>query len=93
LQNDGSLLPHPSFNQNRNQNYNSFTLDMMLRWNFAPGSEMVVSWKNAAFAENNQVVNDYFKNLSDTWLNQSNSLSVKLLYYIDYNSLRKNKKT
>ena len=93
LQNDGSLLPHPSFNQNRNQNYNSFTLDMMLRWNFAPGSEMVVSWKNAAFAENNQVVNDYFRNLSDTWLNQSNSLSVKLLYYIDYNSLHKNKKT
>lgn len=89
LQQDGSLVVDPTFTQKLDQNFNSFTVDMMFKWNFAPGSELVMAWKNAAFAQNDVVINNYWNNLSDTWLNQSNSLSVKILYYIDYNNLKK----
>lgn len=92
LQEDGSTVSDPTYTDNADQNYNAFTVDMMFRWNFAPGSELVMSWKNSAFADNDIVNNNYWKNIRDTWLNQSNSLSLKVLYYIDYNSVKKKKK-
>jgi len=91
LQQNGSLSNYSSFSKNNDQNYNAFTIDMIIRWNFAPGSELIVAWKNAAFAERDKVINSYWGNLHDTWLNQSNSLSFKVLYYIDYNNLKKKK--
>jgi hypothetical protein len=91
LQKDGSLLPEPGYSENKDQNYNAFNIDMVVRWIFAPGSELSMAWKNAAYAEDNAVERDYWRNLSDTWRNQSNSLSVRVLYYIDYNSLKKKK--
>ena len=92
LQHDGSLQDYPTYNKNMDQNYNAFTVDMIFRWNFAPGSELVIAWKNAAYAIQDVVVDNYWTNLRDTWLNQSNSLSMKVLYYIDYNNLKKKKK-
>ncbi|HEY5591156.1 MAG TPA: DUF5916 domain-containing protein, partial [Paludibacter sp.] len=92
LQHDGSLQDYPTYNKNMDQNYNAFTVDMIFRWNFAPGSELVMAWKNAAYAIQDVVVDSYWNNLRDTWLNQSNSLSIKVLYYIDYNNLKKKKK-
>jgi len=93
LQTDGSLKSDPAFNENSDLNFNSFTVDMMFRWNFAPGSELVMSWKKDAYTQNNQIEYNYWKNLSDSWLNQYNTISLKVLYYIDYNRLRKKKNT
>jgi hypothetical protein len=93
LQQDGSLMEDLTYTENKDQNYNAFTVDTMLKWNFAPGSELVMAWKNAAFADQNRVETNYWSNLRNTWLNQSNSLSVKVLYYIDFNSLKKKKTT
>jgi len=64
---------------------------MLFRWYFAPGLELDIAWKNAAFAQKDVVVNNYWNNVRDTWLNQSKSLSMKVLYYIDYNSFKKKK--
>jgi hypothetical protein len=90
LENDGSLEPDPNYLQNKNENYNAFNVDLIFRWIFAPGSELTFSWKNAIFTDGEEVNPDYFDNLSNTWhSDQINSLSVKILYYIDYNSLRK----
>jgi len=89
---NGTLTEDPTYTQNKDQNYNAFTVDMIFRWNFAPGSELVMAWKNAAYAVQNEVINNYWENMRDTWLNQSNSLSLKVLYYIDYNNLKKKKK-
>jgi hypothetical protein len=89
LQPDGSMLIDPSYTENQNQNYNAFTVDMLFRWNFAPGSEMVIAWKNAAYACQSDIIGNYWDNLHNTWLNQSNSISLKVLYYIDYNNLNK----
>jgi len=87
LQTDGSLLPNASYTQNKDQNYNAFTVDMNFRWVFAPGSELVFAWKNAAYSLLNTVTTDYWDNLQKSLQNQSNSLSVKVLYYIDYNKI------
>ena len=91
LQNDGSLSDNPGFSANRNQNYNAFTIDMVFRWIFAPGSEMSVAWKTNSYSNENTVNYKYFDNLSKSWLNQKNSLSLKVLYYIDYNTIKKKK--
>ena len=65
---------------------------MVFSWWFAPGSEMSVVWKDAI--ETSQRAADarlpYFDNLQST-LNapQNNAVSVKVLYYLDYLSLRR----
>jgi hypothetical protein len=92
LKDDGSLEPDPNYLQNKDENYNAFNVDLIFRWIFAPGSELTFSWKNAIFTDGEDVIPDYFDNLGKTWhSDQINSLSVKILYYIDYNLLRKKK--
>ena len=89
LQQNGSLVVDPSYTQNKDQNYNDFTVDMIFIWNFAPGSELDCAWKTASLTDESTFVNNFWSNLNKSWLNQMNSLSVKVLYYIDYNKLKK----
>ena len=91
LQQNGSLDNYPAYAQNKDQNYNAFTVDMIFNWNFAPGSELVCAWKNTAYADQDKYNDNYWTNLHNTWLNQANSLSVKILYYIDCNKYIKKK--
>jgi len=68
-------------------NYNAFTIDARLTWNFAPGSQMTLVWKNLIDSEQDELLTSYFKN-AQNFLNdpQINSLSLKILYYIDSSS-------
>jgi hypothetical protein len=91
LQQDGSLKDDPAYSQNKNQNYNAFSIDMIFTWNFAPGSELSCAWKTAALTDQSEYVDNYWINLHNSYLNQLNSFSVKVLYYIDFNSLKKKK--
>ena len=62
---------------------------MSFRWEFAPGSELSVVWKNAIYSENKNTHVTFVKNITETFkATKTNSLSVKMLYYIDYNSLK-----
>jgi len=87
LQADGKLMNKPSYTGD-NQNYNAFTVDAYFRWVFAPGSEMVFAWKNSGESFQNTVLDKYGDNLKKSLENPMNSLSLKVLYYIDYNTLR-----
>jgi hypothetical protein len=92
LERNGNLMPAPSYTQNKDENYNAFNIDMIFRWIFAPGSELSFSWKNSILDDKNTVIGNYWHNLDNTWHDeQTNSLSLKILYYIDYNSLKKKK--
>jgi hypothetical protein len=92
LQENGSLVSDPAYVSNHDANYNAFNIDLVFRWIFAPGSELSLAWKNAILSNEDKVVSDYFKNLNHTWnSDQINSFSIRALYYIDYNSLRKKK--
>jgi hypothetical protein len=89
LNNNGTLSqPVEALNQ-PDRNYNAFTIDMVYRWIFMPGSELSVAWKTNTYMNTSDPEYYYFKNLTDSWQNQINSISVKVLYYFDYNSLRK----
>jgi len=87
---NGSLMNYAAYPENADVNFNAFTIDMMFKWEFAPGSELSLVWKNAIYTENSNMGMAFGKNLSETLKsNQSNSLSLKVLYYVDVNSLRK----
>ena len=87
LQPDGSLIVIPTFS-GHNKNYNAFTVDTYFRWVFAPGSELVFAWKNSGESFQNTVVEGYTDNLKKSLDNPMNSLSLKVLYYIDFNALK-----
>jgi hypothetical protein len=63
---------------------------MVYRWIFSPASELNVVWKNNIFASDDQVDIRYFNNLSSTIVaDQLNSFSVRLVYFLDYQTLKK----
>ncbi|UKN03633.1 carbohydrate binding family 9 domain-containing protein [Paracrocinitomix mangrovi] len=65
--------------------FNAFTIDMVYRWIFAPGSELSLVWKNSIFSFDDQVEENYFQNVGGMFQNPAtNSISLKVLYYIDY---------
>ena len=92
LAQDGGLQPD-KYQGNHDTNFNAFNIDMVFSWWFAPGSEMSVVWKNAISPESNKIINSYFDNFGYTLRSpQLNSLSIKILYFLDYQNLkRKNK--
>lgn len=90
LQNDGNLAPRTVPTDNADYNVNFFNVDMVYTWQYAPGSFFNLVWKDAAFTTADKNDTRYFNNLNGT-LNseQNNNFSVKVIYFIDYNSLRK----
>jgi len=94
LEANGDVTDVPEFfNSNPhtyNFNYNVFNIDLVYSWQFAPGSFMTVVYKNAIETNSSLIT----KNLASDFKNtmngpQTNSLSVKLIYYLDYLYLRK----
>jgi hypothetical protein len=69
----------------QHENRNNFNVDLIYTWQFAPGSELSVAWKNSINYDDDNVSRSYFGNLDRTWRTvQNNSLSIKMLYYLDY---------
>lgn len=92
LQNDGTLVQDMNYNKNKDENYNAFNIDLGFRWIFAPGSELTLAWKNSIYNQNNEFNANYNKNLDLIMHSkQTNTFSFKILYYIDYNRLRRKK--
>ena len=90
LASGGQEMP-ADYRRNRDNTYNAFNVDAVYSWWFAPGSQLSVVYKSAA--TNSLAANAatplYFDNLSNI-INtpHNNSLSIKLLYYLDYLALR-----
>ena len=90
---NGRLQPNASFNENENQNVNYFNIDMTYTWQFAPGSFLNIVWKNAVTDVTDRVENKYVKNFDITIdADQNNNISLKVIYFLDYLSLKKKKK-
>jgi hypothetical protein len=89
LNDDGHLDPS-DYNKAHDINFNAFTSDAQFVWYFAPGSELSIVWKNAIYSREDQVVNDYIENFRGTIKSpQTNSFSLRILYYLDYGYLKK----
>ena len=84
LQDDG-YLGYTDYSADHNINFNAFNIDVVYTWEFAPGSEMKIVWKNAILRTQNELIDNFYRNLENTWDSpQANSVSIKLLYYLDY---------
>lgn len=89
LENNGTLNNIP-FNDLNDKTYTNFYIDLSYQWTFAPGSTLSVVWKNYVVENKDVIRKSIWTDFSDTWSNdQSNSFSVKLIYYIDYLMLSK----
>jgi hypothetical protein len=75
------------------QNYNSFALNMVYTWQVANGSFLNIVWKDEADEfKRGDFEQNYFKNIGRSFaVNNANTLSVKLIYFIDYLQLKKRK--
>ena len=91
LANDGSMIYNPNdYTNTANYNVNYFNIDMVYTWQFALGSFVNIVWKNAIGSQDLRIADPYFKNLSNTLTApQLNSLSVRVIYFLDYLSLKK----
>jgi hypothetical protein len=86
---NGTLDPG-EYSQDPNINFNAFTADLQFIWYFAPGSELSVVWKNLINTLDQVMTNDYWSNLDKTIHSpQTNSFSVRVIYYLDYLSVKK----
>lgn len=91
LDQNGNLVD-TQYSENNDVNYNSFNIDMVYKWIFSPASEFSVVWKSAALNSTDQPVYDYTKNFLSTFdAERDNSISFKVLYYLDYMMLTRSR--
>jgi len=91
LLNEDGTLNKTAYSGTSDINYNAFNIDMDFVWRFAPGSEMSLVWKNSIYTNSSEIMNNYIGNMGDVLASpQANSFSLKILYYLDFQSLRKN---
>jgi hypothetical protein len=61
----------------------------LITWRFAPGSDLIFVWKNAIYNEFQAEFHKYGRDLIELPQNpQSNGLSLKMLYWLDYATLK-----
>jgi hypothetical protein len=91
---DGTLRDYQGVPLNGlDRNYNVFNIDLIYTWQFAPGSELTLSYKDAAETNDPYFTRRYNSNLDGILgAPQNNSVSVKVLYFIDYLNLKRKKK-
>ena len=92
LKEDGYMGDKNTVTGNPELNQNFFNIDMVYTWQFAQGSFINIGWKNIGSHLTEDVQYRYFQNL-DRILNepQENIFSFKVIYYLDYLSLKKKK--
>ena len=91
LEDNGELSANPAFDgTGTDRNFNTFNIDMVYTWQFAPGSELSLSWKDAVYTNSDILRPGYFNNFNRTLSSpQDNTVSVKLLYYLDFLQLKR----
>ena len=88
LNEDGSLTKNTTFVGN-DVNFNSWNLDLNYFWQFAPGSQLIVFYRNSIFDANSNSGLNFYENLENLF-NQPNqhTFSVRFVYFIDYNTIK-----
>ena len=86
---DDGHFNETDYTGSHDMNYNTFNAHTQFTWNFAPGSELVLTWKQEIETLGATPEKHYFRNLDRTLdAPQINSISLKVLYYLDWHALR-----
>ena len=73
-----------------NVNFNNWNLDLNYIWQFAPGSQLIAFYRNSIFNNDTNTNLPFFKNLKNLFdQTQKHTLSVRIVYFIDYNKIKK----
>ncbi len=82
-----------AFIDGMNSNFNVFNVDMFYTWDFKWGSRLTLGWKNALGGNvslDPYKNGNYTKNFGAIFNNpHSNEVTLKIVYYLDYLSLKK----
>lgn len=71
-------------------NFNTLNLDLKFSWWFAPGSELVLLYRNVIASSDTYYQGRYLQNFGDALGSPAqNMLSLKLTYFLDYNQVRR----
>ena len=84
------LLADTDYTGSHDQDFDAFNVDLIYRWRFAPGSDIFVVYKGSISDFDERKSEDYFGSFSQLWgrdVPRSGSLSVKVVYWLDYASL------
>ena len=91
---NGNPIQRPFIND-LDENVNFFNVDAFLSWDFKLGCNFTVGYKNwigNTESINGILYNRYLNNFSKTFdVPHGNEFTVKLIYFLDYNQLRKKK--
>lgn len=93
LNENGTLAPVEIAFTDKNISFNAFSVDLVFSWNFAPGSFLNIAYKNNIQHMELLRENNIFPGFGENFINtmqqpQWNSLSVKLIYYVDWTQLK-----
>jgi hypothetical protein len=84
LLNENGKVEDANYNGNSDLSFNAFNIDMIYTWQFLPGSELSFVWKNSVLTQDNLLRANYIEDSKYIFdAPQSNSFSVKLIWYID----------
>lgn len=81
---ENGTFTHFDYSRNADISFNAFNVDLIYTWVFLPGSELIVTYKNAILSSSNILVGSYADDLTQMFDGpESNSISVKLIWYLD----------
>ena len=88
-QNNGELI-ESNYTDIHHKNFNSWNVDVNYLWQFAPGSQLTVFYRNT-ISNDTQITSQNFSGNLASLLKESNRhiFSVRLVYFIDYNNIKK----
>ncbi len=93
LMDNGDLVDNNVYSGDNDFNYNVFNIDFVYSWQFAPGSNLSIVYKNDIETQTSKVTTNLFDDMKHTISQpQTNSISIKVLYYLDYLSLKRKSK-
>ena len=88
LKQDGTL-GDTTYQQNHDINFNIWNLDLSYVWDFAPGSQLSLLYRNVISNSDSLAQLDYKSNIDNLFSQpKTNSFIMKLTYYIDYNEVK-----
>jgi hypothetical protein len=90
LEKNGRLTPNDTYTENKDQNLNTWNLDLSYNWWFAPGSQVTILYRSNAVKYDNLINKDFGNNYTGLLNNQdlNHVLSVSVKYFIDYNQIK-----
>ena len=75
---------------NPDTNFNIWNLDINFEWWFAPGSNLVLLYRNQLFKNDNNTKLDYFRSLNNLFDHTAqHQFSLRINYLIDFNRIMK----